>query len=82
MRKLSANTYELQLPPGIGISPIFNVADLFPYTANLEEDSSAQPKRDTQGKSSSWMRQMPSAQPLEIDGILDTQVAKQTQRKE
>ena len=30
LRKFSANAYELQLPLGIGISPIFNVADLFP----------------------------------------------------
>ena len=28
------------------------------------------------------MRQMPSAQPLEIEGILDTQVARWTRRKE
>ena len=41
--KFFANAYELQLPLGIGISPIFNVEDLFPYTANLEEDSSAKP---------------------------------------
>ena len=72
LQKFCANAYELQLPPGIGISPIFNVADLFPYIANLEEDSSAQPKQDTHEESSSWMRQMPSAQPLEIEGILNT----------
>ena len=35
-----ANAYELWLPPGIGISPIFNVADLCPYIAVDEEDSS------------------------------------------
>jgi len=39
--KFSANVYELQLPPDIGISPIFNVENLFLYTANLEEDSLA-----------------------------------------
>lgn len=47
LSKFFANAYEMQLPLGIGISPIFNVADLFTYTANLEENSSAQPKRDT-----------------------------------
>jgi hypothetical protein len=31
LRKFSSNSYELELPPDIGISPIFNVADLYPY---------------------------------------------------
>ena len=31
LRKFSANAYELQLPYGIGISPIFNISDLYPY---------------------------------------------------
>lgn len=82
LRKFSTNAYELQLPPGIGISPIFNVVDLFPYTASPEGDSSTHPKWDTQEESSSWMRQMTLAQPLEIEGILDTQVARRTWRKE
>lgn len=66
----------------IFMSFIFSVEYLSPYTTNLEEDSSPQPKRDTQAESSSWMRQMFLAQPLEIKGILVTHVARQTQRKE
>jgi len=31
VRKFSANAYEIELPEGIGISPIFNIADLYPY---------------------------------------------------
>ena len=31
LRKFSANAYELQLPDGIGISPIFNISNLYPY---------------------------------------------------
>lgn len=43
--KFSANAYELHLPPGIGISPIFNVANLFPYTADPEEGDEARTTR-------------------------------------
>ena len=34
LRKFSANAYELEIPTGVGISPIFNVADLYPYVAS------------------------------------------------
>lgn len=30
-RKFSANAYEIELLEGIGISPIFNIADLYPF---------------------------------------------------
>ena len=30
-RNFSTNAYEIELPEGIGITPIFNVADLYPY---------------------------------------------------
>ena len=30
-RKFSANAYEIELPEGIRISPIFNIADLYPF---------------------------------------------------
>ena len=43
IRKFSSNAYELQLPPGIGISPIFNVAYLFPYVADPRDDTAAAP---------------------------------------
>ena len=31
VRKFSANAYEIELPEGIGISPTFNIVDLYPY---------------------------------------------------
>jgi len=31
LRKFEANAYEIELPDGVGISPIFNVFDLYPY---------------------------------------------------
>jgi hypothetical protein len=41
LRKFEANAYEIELPDGVGISPIFNIADLYPYRpdeAGTEED--------------------------------------------
>ena len=58
------------------------MADLFPYTANPEDDSVVRPQRDTHVEGGSLMRQMPSAQPHEIEKVLDTQVAKRTHTKE
>ena len=33
LKKFSANAYELEMPTGVGISPIFNVEDLYPYVS-------------------------------------------------
>ena len=37
MRKFSANAYELELLEDLGISPIFNVVDLYPYRSDVAE---------------------------------------------
>jgi len=31
LRKFDANAYELELSEDVGISPIFNISDLYPY---------------------------------------------------
>ena len=31
LRNFSSNAYEIELPARIGILPIFNIADLYPY---------------------------------------------------
>ena len=54
IRKFGENTYEIELPNGVGISPIFNVADLYPYRA--EEVGAEDEKKEIQ-----WTKQMPVA---------------------
>lgn len=76
--KFAANAYELQLPPGVGISPIFNVADLYPYVIVDVEDGSERRTQNTQDEEEPWIKQIPMEQPLEIEQILDTHVAKKT----
>ena len=39
LRKFSANAYEVELPPDVGISPIFNVADLYKYESGTTDDT-------------------------------------------
>jgi hypothetical protein len=34
LRKFAANAYEIEFLDNVGISPIFNVADLYPYSSD------------------------------------------------
>jgi hypothetical protein len=38
-RKFDANAYEIELPDDVGISPIFNVSDPYPYWKDDAEGS-------------------------------------------
>ena len=38
LRKFSANAYEIELPPDVGISSIFNVTDLYKYEYDGAEE--------------------------------------------
>jgi hypothetical protein len=55
IRKFGANAYEIELPDGVGISPIFNVAYLYPYRD--EEAGEEDEKEEVQ-----WTKQMPVAE--------------------
>ena len=37
LRNFSTNAYEIELPPDVGISPIFNIVDLYKYQAESIE---------------------------------------------
>jgi hypothetical protein len=42
LRKFDANAYEIELPDGVDISPIFNISNLYPYRENDTERSEDQ----------------------------------------
>jgi hypothetical protein len=42
LRKFAANPYEIELPDNVWISPIFNVADLYPYRRDEAGESDDQ----------------------------------------
>ena len=79
LRKFSENAYELEIPSGVGISPIFNIADLYPYVAG-DIGTSAEGEDPT--KDLQWVGQITMAQILEVEAILDTRVEKSTRRKD
>jgi hypothetical protein len=55
LKKFGANAYEIELPDGIGISPIFNVSYLYPYKA--EEAGTNDEQSEVH-----WKKQMPVAE--------------------
>jgi hypothetical protein len=59
----------------IGISPIFNVSDLYPYRAGEAETGTEEPVIQ-------WMKQLPVAEKPQMECILDKRVGKKTRRKE
>jgi hypothetical protein len=64
IKKFGANAYEIELPEGIEISPIFNVLDLYPYEAEEAEAGSEQPEVQ-------WAKQMPVVEKSQMEIILD-----------
>jgi hypothetical protein len=75
LKKMGENAYEIELPDGIGICPIFNVSDLYPY--KLEETGAEGEQPEVQ-----WQKQMPVAEKPRMEQILDERVGKKTKRKE
>jgi hypothetical protein len=72
LKKFGANVYEIELPKGIRISPIFNVLDLYAYKEGKSDEQS-----EVQ-----WTKQMPVAEKPQMESILDKRVSKRTRRRE
>ena len=72
LKKFWTNAYEIELPDGIGISPIFNFSDLYPYKA---EAGSEHPKIQ-------WTKKRPVPEKPQMESILEKRVSKRTRRKE
>jgi transposase InsO family protein len=75
LRKFVENAYEIELLNGIGISPICNIVDLYPYRTGEVETGIEEPMIQ-------WMKQLPVAEKLQMECILDKRVGKKTRRKE
>jgi hypothetical protein len=75
LRKFGENTYEIELPDGIGISLIFNIADLYPYRAGEAEIGTEEPVIQ-------WIKQLPVAEKPQMECILDKRVGKKTRIKQ
>jgi hypothetical protein len=75
LRKFGENAYELELPDGIGISPIFNVSDLYPYRAGEVEAG-------VEELMIQWQKQLPVAQKPHMECILDKRAGKKTRRNQ
>jgi hypothetical protein len=75
LKKFGANAYEIELPDGIGISPIFNILDLYPYKPEETGTESEQPVIQ-------WTKQMLVAVNPQMECILEKRVSKKTRRKQ
>ena len=80
LRKFLANSYELEMQIGIGISPIFNVANIYPFVAN--DTGQITGGKDLDDEVLQWLNEILEAQPLEAENILDTKVVKSTKWKD
>jgi hypothetical protein len=72
LKKFGANAYDIELPDGIGISPIFNISDLYPYKS----------REDSEKPEVQWTKQMLVVEKPQMESILDKRVSKRTRRKE
>jgi hypothetical protein len=74
LRKFDENVYEIEFPEDVGISPIFNIASLYPYreygTRGSEDHKEIQ-----------WKEQMLVVDKPQMENIIDRRIGKNTKRK-
>jgi hypothetical protein len=71
MRKFEEDAYEIELPDGVGIFPIFNIADLYPYKENEADEEETQ-------KKILWVKQLSISENPKMEKIIDQRVSKKT----
>jgi hypothetical protein len=74
LKKFGANAYEIELPDGIRIFPIFNVSDLYPY--KNEEAGTSDEQMEIH-----WTKKRPVVEKPQMESILDKIISKKTRRK-
>jgi hypothetical protein len=74
LKKISDNSYQLELPEKFDISPTFNVVDLYEFH---EGD-----KRVDEGTLNEWEQHLPIKSEEHIEEIIATRIGKKTHLKE
>jgi hypothetical protein len=74
LRKFDENAYEIEFPDDVGISPIFNVSDMYPYRKGDTEKEKYQ-------ENVQWEKQIPIAEKPQMEKIIDQRIGKKTRRK-
>lgn len=75
-RKFSSTAYEIELPEGIGISPIFDIVDLYPYKEveiEIQEETIGDEVQIV-----NWEEQMPTTTKKEVEVVLEKRVSQRT----
>lgn len=78
LHKFGDNAYEIELPPNIGISPIFNISDLYHFKGDVVVGNEVG-LLDISDQE--WVKDLPPRKPMELECILDKKEVKKSRRK-
>jgi len=76
LRKFFSNAYEIELLEGIGISPIFNVAYVYPYKGTREEIQEESIEEEVH--TLNWKEQILETKKKDVEAILEERVIKKS----